>query len=306
MPNSPIVIFGFNRPFHLERLLESLVKNAETKDSLIYFFIDGPRNLNEQKIVESVNQVAERFAKNYDVKIDWSNKNLGLSKSVLRGVDQVFESHERAIVLEDDLVIGRYFLEFCNDGLEKYQTDERVGTIQGYSQVELGSGKPYFLPGADCWGWATWKDRWELLNRNSEELLYELEKRNKTFSFDLQGSYPYTNMLKREARGEVDSWAIRWHASMFLANKFSLCPGISLIQNSGFDGSGTHPSQITIDASTPYEHRMELPRFAPKIEPKVIRLVIRAIRRKYRIYPSYHPLRFYYALKRRTLKLFQG
>jgi hypothetical protein len=305
VPNSPIAIFGFNRPSHLERLLDSLAQNLEAKDSLIYFYIDGPRNANEQKLVEKVNQTAENFAINFNTRIIRSEFNLGLSKSVLCGIDQVFESHETIIVLEDDLVLGKHFLEFCNEGLKKYRSDGRVGTIQGYTQVQLGPKNPYFLPGADCWGWATWKDRWELLNRNSEELLHELEKRSETRIFDLKGSYPYTNMLRREAQKEVDSWAIRWHASMFLARKLSLCPGISLVENSGFDGSGTHTSPNSIKAISPYEHRIDLPSFEPRIEPKVMRQVIGAIRRRNRIYPVYHPLKYFYALKRRTYQLLQ-
>ena len=38
---SPITIFGYDRPDHLNNLLESLVKNKESRDSSVYFYIDG-------------------------------------------------------------------------------------------------------------------------------------------------------------------------------------------------------------------------------------------------------------------------
>ena len=58
--------------------------------------------------------------------------------------------------------------------------------------------------------------------------------------FDYNGAYPYSNMLSAQIKGANDSWAIRWHASAFLADKLTLYPGRSLVHNSGNDGSGTH------------------------------------------------------------------
>jgi hypothetical protein len=47
-------------------------------------------------------------------------------------------------------------------------------------------------------------------------------------------------MLQSQIRGANDSWAIRWHASTFLADKLTLYPGRSLVDNIGNDSSGTH------------------------------------------------------------------
>jgi hypothetical protein len=47
-------------------------------------------------------------------------------------------------------------------------------------------------------------------------------------------------MLEGQANGEIDSWAIRWYASAFLKEKFTLYPGKSLVANIGNDGSGTN------------------------------------------------------------------
>ena len=47
-------------------------------------------------------------------------------------------------------------------------------------------------------------------------------------------------MLKDQIKGANDSWAIRWHASAFLAGKLTLYPGRSLVHNIGTDSSGTH------------------------------------------------------------------
>ena len=47
-------------------------------------------------------------------------------------------------------------------------------------------------------------------------------------------------MLEGQIKGINDSWAVRWHASAFLAGKLTLYPGRSLVHNIGNDSSGTH------------------------------------------------------------------
>lgn len=47
-------------------------------------------------------------------------------------------------------------------------------------------------------------------------------------------------MLRRQTEGKNNSWAIRWNASLFLNDILSLNVGKSLVQNIGFDGSGTN------------------------------------------------------------------
>jgi hypothetical protein len=47
-------------------------------------------------------------------------------------------------------------------------------------------------------------------------------------------------MLRRQIAGQNNSWAIRWNASLFLNNVLSLNVGRSLVNNNGFDGSGTN------------------------------------------------------------------
>jgi hypothetical protein len=79
-----------------------------------------------------------------------------------------------------------------------------------------------------------------LFNSDGQYLLDELIQRHLIQEFDYNGAYPYSNMLKAQIKGANDSWAIRWHASAFLAGKLTLYPGRSLVHNSGNDGSGTH------------------------------------------------------------------
>jgi SAM-dependent methyltransferase len=137
-----------------------------------------------------------------------------------------------------------------NDGLWKYQEDEQVISIHGYIYpLEQTLPETFFLKGADCWGWATWKRGWDLFESDGQSLLDELKRQKLTRLFDLDGSYPYTKMLQDQILGRNNSWAIRWYASAFLKDKLTLYPGRSLVHNIGLDGSGIHCS-VTSDFSS--------------------------------------------------------
>jgi hypothetical protein len=145
------------------------------------------------------------------------------------------------IVLEDDLVTAPYFLRYMNEALALYENDAAVGSIHGYwYPVDCTVPETFFLRGASCWGWATWWRAWQSFEPDGQKLLSELQRRNLTRSFDLEHAIAYTRMLQNQIAGRNDSWAIRWHASMFLQQCLQLSPGTSLVRNIGFDGTGTH------------------------------------------------------------------
>ena len=131
-----------------------------------------------------------------------------------------------------------------NSGLDLYRNDERVGSIHGYTYPCIEPlPDTFFLRGGDCWGWATWARAWRHINLDGSLLLRELEERDLMEAFDLEGAYPYVKMLKNQIQGNNNSWAIRWHASLFLKNMLTLYPGKSLVQNIGHDGTGIHSAR---------------------------------------------------------------
>ena len=295
MSFAPIVIFAFNRPVHLRRLLNSLLANQESRDSEITIFIDGPRAEDDQRLILEVVSTIEAFSDFAEINTIRNKKNKGLATSVLAGIDTIFVNHENAIVLEDDLIVASKFLKFCNEGLARFKDYPSIASIQGYSPILFNNGKgTYFLKGADCWGWATWKDRWLSLNRDSSDLLAEIQDAKLSNSFDLDGSFPYTDMLRRQARSEVDSWAIRWHASMFLQNRLSVYPSQSLILNTGFDGSGTHKANsINLEVSKGLPEVDYCPEFdnsTPRETKRARSMIVNLSRKRYKSYPYWHPL----------------
>ena len=241
---APIVIFAYNRPEHLKRCLDSLQSNFEFDKSQVYLYLDGPKDKSDHTKQLLIKKYIEelKVSLNLEIKTFYRQKNNGLSASITKGLSEVFRDHESAIIVEDDLEVSPYFLNFLNNGLLKYREQLKVGSIHGFSyDLNITSSTNYFLRGGDCWGWATWKNRWELFESEGSKLLNDFENNpNLKHEFNLNGAYPYFEMLERQSKGQVDSWAIRWHASLFLANKLTLYPSSTLVKNCGFDGSGTH------------------------------------------------------------------
>ncbi|MCD6067577.1 MAG: glycosyltransferase family 2 protein [Bacteroidetes bacterium] len=241
---APIILFVYNRPEHTLRTLESLEANSLSADSDLYIFADGPKRPEDKDLCEQIRRTREvihskKWCRN--VHVTESTVNKGLSVSVVEGVSAVIGKQGTAIVLEDDHVTSPYFLQFMNDALLAYRDEQEVACISGYIYPVKGKlPETFFLKGADCWGWATWKDRWDLYRSDGQQLLEELEKKELNPAFDFDNTYPYTQMLRDQIAGKNDSWAIRWYAAAFLAGKYCLYPGVSLVKNIGTDGSGIH------------------------------------------------------------------
>jgi len=237
---APIAYFAFNRPHHATRTLTALAANRRASDTDLHIFVDGPRHESERALVDEVLEVARAATGFRSVSVEARDRNYGLFASITEGVSNLVSAAGRVIVVEDDILVSPYFLDYMNDALDRYQDDSRVGSIHAYSPPINGLPDYFFLRGADCWGWATWKDRWALFDADASSLLHALVSNRLLSSFCAAHGSQSLLYLARRVRGRNASWAILWHASLFLAGRLTLHPGASFVQNIGNDGSGVH------------------------------------------------------------------
>ena len=243
---SPIVLFVYNRPEHTKKVLDKLALNKEANKSELFVFCDGVKQNSSDTLKIAIQETRalieaeNRFKK---VIIYTHNENQGLAKSIIFGVSKVLSIYDSVIVLEDDIVPEKGFLKYMNQALEFYNQIEEIGCIHAWNysfKKNFIKGSAFLLRGADCWGWGTWRRAWELFESDGNKLRHEIEKRNLIYSFNRNGTHQFYEMLRDQIDGKNDSWAIRWHASLFLANKFCLQPKYPIVKNIGIDGSGTH------------------------------------------------------------------
>jgi len=251
MELAPIIVFAYNRPHYLLETLQSLKLNEEAKRSKLFIYCDGPKlNCSEANLkqIELVHQIANREKWCGDVSVIISPVNKGLSASIIKGVTETVNAYGKVIVLEDDLSLSPYFLKYMNEALDKYESNERVASVSGYNfPIKLPQKdfkETFFLKSASTLGWGVWKRSWDIFNYDADFLLNEikLKKLNNEFNFD--NTYPFTRMIKNVISGKVDSWGIRWYASVFLNNKLTLFPSHSLVNHIGNEGTN-----IKVDGS---------------------------------------------------------
>ncbi|MCX6712806.1 MAG: glycosyltransferase [Candidatus Vogelbacteria bacterium] len=271
---APIALFVYNRLDHTRRTVEALAKNQLAKESDLFIFSDAAKDKAGTVRVTQIRDYIKNISGFRSVTIVERPENWGLAHSITSGVTELVEKFDRVIVLEDDLVTSPHFLSFMNDGLELYADTDTVAEIHGYVYPVDGLPETFFIKGADCWGWATWKRAWKYYEPDGVKLLTELKKRRLTREFDFDGNYPYTMMLENQIMKVNDSWAVRWYASCFLAGKLTLYPGRSLVVNIGMDDSGENstgtkiyevslsPAPVAIIRATPTEDLLAKEKFA--------------------------------------------
>jgi len=246
MQYAPIALFTYNRADHTKQAVESLLKNEEAKYSDLFIFSDGPKNEKAKKGVEENRKYIKTLSNSplkgegfRSVTIIEREKNWGLANSLIAGITEIVNKYGRVIVVEDDLILSPYFLQFMNEALEKYKDEDKVASISAFlNPIDCKAPETFFLRYFACWGWATWKRGWDILNMDANALLKQL--RWKKSDFNIKDSHNFYGMLYCQKVGLIDSWAVRFYASQFLAGKLQLFPGKSMATQTGTDGSGTH------------------------------------------------------------------
>lgn len=240
---APIVLFVYSRLWHTEQTINALKRNDLAEESELIIYSDAAKNEETLKQVQEVRDYLRSIDGFKKITIIERNKNWGLADSIIDGVTTIVNEYGKIIVMEDDLVTSKYFLRFMNEALNMYSDDLGVASITGYIYpLKRADRLPatYFIRGADCWGWATWKRAWLAFEADGRKLLARLIANNQIRDFDFDDSYGYTDMLIRQIDGKNNSWAIRWYASAYLANMLTLYPRDSYVLNIGNDDSGTH------------------------------------------------------------------
>jgi hypothetical protein len=260
---APIAVFAFRRPEHTLRTLQALAVNPEFEHSTLHVFCDGPRRAADEAAVEETRRVVRAFA-HPNKTIVSATANQGLAESIIAGVAALCEQYGRVVVVEDDLLVAPTFLSYMNRALNRYADEPQIMQISGHMfpvdlAISVGS---VLLPFTTSWGWATWSRAWQLFDASASGARIIEGSVKERVRFDLDGSYPYFRMLQHQLAGQVDSWAIRWYLSVYLRSGLTLFPRASLVENIGFDGSGTHcdvrvsrPANLSTDETLGVEPR---------------------------------------------------
>jgi len=242
---NPVVIFAYNRLGCLTQTWRSLIDCSGFEGRDIFIFQDGLKEGGESEKWNDVNSFLKEISQLQQVQLITRNDNLGLAVSVHSGISEVLTSFETVIVLEDDLILAKDFLEFMDSALALYKDRKDIYSVSGFSHfVNTEISEDVFLfPRPNSWGWATWREKWTgfKLDAIPRSVLddYTLLKLFQRGGVDL----PW--MLRNQFRGKINSWAIQWSFYQFLSKGFSVYPRCSKVENIGFGENATHTKKLS-------------------------------------------------------------
>jgi len=238
--NIPVLILGYNRPNHINKLIDSLRK---IKPSNIFISLDGPKNISID--IEKCTNV-----KNEIKKIDWDCKikrkynlnNLGCRDSVSRGINWFFKYNKFGIILEDDCIPNKSFFAFCKKVDDKFKNNKNIFTISGSNFFNKKIKNDYFFSKYNhCWGWATWKRAWKFYdNKLSFWKEWKNSKSWKSFHDSKVERKYWTKIFDKTNMKKIDSWAYVWTCCVWKQYGLTVIPKKNLIKNIGFDSEATH------------------------------------------------------------------
>lgn len=241
---TPVVLIVFKRADCTARMIEAVRKARPRR---LWVVADGPRadRPGEREQVVEVRRVVE-------ASIDWpcelrriySEKNLGCARNVVSGLNAVFREEREAIIVEDDCVPHPSFFRFCAEMLTRYRSETRIAHVGGNNFQPRPSPRTYYFSRYNhIWGWATWRRAWD---QYDEKLSDWSAVRNTSWLRDYLGDKGaadyWRSIFDAVASGEIDTWDYQWTYTLWRRDWLAVVPGVNLVENIGFNGSGAHLS----------------------------------------------------------------
>ena len=270
MKLAPIIVFCYNRPWHVEQTLEALSRNVYADESELYIFCDGPKY---DATKEQINKIREtrivvrkkQWCK--EVHIVEAERNKGLANSIIDGVSKIIKEYGKVVVLEDDLITSPYFLKYMNEALDYYEKFPSVFCISAnrppVNKMFIPSDYEYDVFVSLRFfstGWAVWKSRWDNVDWSMSYLDSFMNHPYQIKAFN-RGGEDLTPMLQLQRNNKIDSWAIQFCFAQFRHHAVAILPCIPYVDNIGFDGSGTHSGINAIDYRNNVFNAPENPKF---------------------------------------------
>lgn len=263
----PLLLINFNRP----ALTTALIKRLESiRPQKLYLACDAARSgrEGEAKEVEAVRQILAEIPWACHVERLYASENMGCRARVSSAISWVLEQEDEAIILEDDCFPDPTFFRFCEELLEHYRHDTRIGSICG-SDFSRGAGSfecsYYFSRYNHYWGWATWKRAW----RHYDDGMSVIS--DGTLDALLQTVFPrlrerlyWKRVMMRVHEGRINSWGYRWELSCWAQNMLGVMPTRNLVTNLGFGNDATHTANRGLEyqwESVPMGFPLRHPRF---------------------------------------------
>lgn len=248
---APVIIPTLCRFELFKQCLDSLNKNHNAEHTEVYISVDYPsRKEHEQghaKICEYLDTTKFVFKKMHVYK---QTENLGIGNrpgiSNMGFLHKIVRSkYDRWIASEDDNLFAANFLDFINEGLEKFKDDKSVLAICGYRffyNLKFENNN-YFRQQSDfiAWGYGIWKDRYDMILSKDvsylKRVIYNPYKAMKVLNSSITRMANLITLSQKKYFKRGDNFYTQF---MIQEGMYEIMPSVSKVRNLGWDNSGLH------------------------------------------------------------------
>lgn len=248
---APIALFTYKRLENLKLEVESLRQDILAPRTELHVFSDAPRKPEDIPQVEAVRAYLKTVVGFKTVRIVERPENLYIERNIMSGVEEMFRSHERLIVMEDDVAVGRQFLTFMNNVLDFYDGREQVMHISPWTFIKMPRRRRQAIVWRymECTGcWATWRSRWSKFKYLSKPDALALLSPAEIDAIQMGGDFKCLASLDLNPI----PWDICWYIAIFKAGGVTINPPWSLVENTGLF-SGEHFGSENLLRTSPFE-----------------------------------------------------
>lgn len=238
---APILIPTLNRYSHFKRCIETLSLCTHAHNTDLFIALDYPFKEGHWEGYNKITSFVDEINGFKTVTVIKREVNFGVRENLINARKSIFKKYDRIITSEDDNVFSPDFLDFINKGLELYKDRKDILSISGYQYpVTLPKNYKqdvYLFGGFSAWGYGTWKDKWDSIDWNIDELRIFLN--NKTLANKLLSKNLIKGLDRIVKTGEIagDTYIVYYQN---MNNMYSVFPIISRVRNNGHDGTGIH------------------------------------------------------------------
>ena len=262
---APVIIPTLCRYNTFKRCVDSLSKCTGADKTELFIGLDYPSKEEHWDGYRKICKYVDTITGFKAVTIYRRETNFGVGRNSVDLQERVKERFDRFIFTEDDNEFSPNFLEYINQGLEKYENHPDVIAICGfnypfeYMQRISGYDKNAFpITAHTAWGVGLWFDKKPLHFVNKQkvkEIIYSWKTVRKLWKMDMHATIH--RLLFRHERAFSD---LMWHLYCVVYRKYAIFPAISKVRNLGFEGDATNcrPNPIyanqRIDDSAHFEY----------------------------------------------------
>ena len=252
---APVLIITLNRCQHLKRCIESLQKNSLAPSTELYISVDFPPSGKYEKgNREVLNYLNAGISGFKEVHVYRQERNLGVFENDVFLKEKVFEKHDRYIFTEDDNIFSENYLEYMNYYLKKYEDDEEIFAVCGYSYpINWGENENTVIKSTmlSAWGYGSWKKKYlkyKTFHKNdirqylgSFKRGIELFKRNRhIFSESVLIACDRHYFPMYDSDGYFYDMDLVVGIRLYMTGERVIMPVLSKVRNEGHDGSGVN------------------------------------------------------------------